>query len=452
MQQQRLPAGSALPPSRTLAHDLGCSRWVVTEAYGQLVAEGYLESRVGAGTHVRVLESLHPEISPSAQPQFLRPARIDLGPGLPDLAHFPLRAWSAALQSAALRLSSGDLGFPSRAGHDDLLNVLAAYLTRVRGATAEASEVTICSGVADGIGRACRALQRAGFTAVAMEDPGWEELRACAYGADLEIIPIDVDDEGICVEKLDAHPAVRAVILSPAHQFPTGVALSSARRAKLLAWARRVDGLILEDDYDAEFRYDRSAISALQAAAPNRVALFGSVSKTLSPALRLGWMLTPPAWTSPIRAPESSIGTPPILDQLALAVLLSSGDYDRHVRRSRVRYRLRRDRLITALAHHVPAARVSGIAAGLHLVVTLDREINCRVAVEIAAARGLRLAHLGDFRMQKVDTGSALVLGYGNIVDEAVEPAVSVLASILDKPEVQDVTRPAATLEWIRER
>jgi GntR family transcriptional regulator/MocR family aminotransferase len=431
IQLRRLTAGSALPPSRTLAEDLGCSRWVVTEAYGQLVAEGYLEARVGAGTRVRALDYLTTGRTAIAQLVISPSLGIDLGPGLPDLASFPLKAWMAALRSAVSSLSSADLGHPDEAGHVGLREVLGAYLVRVRGAAADASELTIGCGVTDGIGRACRALHRSGLREVAIEDPGWERLRGCARAAGLQIIPVPVDEQGLCVEQLDAHPAVRAVILSPAHQFPTGVALSSARRAALLDWARRVDGLILEDDYDAEFRYDRHAIGAMQGTDPGRVALFGSVSKTLSPAVRIGWMLTPPAWTKAIRRAESNPTGPPIIDQLAFAALLQSGLYDHHLRRSRMRYRQRRDRLLSALARHVPDARVSGIAAGLHVVVQVNREINYRVAVEMAAAAGLRLVTLGGFYTRRPAAGDGLVLGYGNLDDSAVETGVAMLATIL---------------------
>jgi len=440
IQVRRLPAGSALPPSRTLAKDLSCSRWVVTEAYGQLLAEGYLESRVGAATRVRALESLGAERPTTAQVEFSAPIGIDFGPGLPDLAGFPLKTWMAALRTAALRMSPASLGHPDPAGQAHLRDVLAAYLIRVRGAAADAADLTVCCGVTDGLGRACRALSRAGFSAVAMEDPGWERLRGCALAAGLQIIPVRVDEEGIRVEELEAHSAVRAVVLSPTHQFPSGVALSSARRARLLDWARRVDGLILEDDYDAEFRYDRRAIGAMQGTDPTRVALFGSVSKTLSPALRIGWMLTPPTWTSAMRAPESNVAGPPTLDQLAFASLLESGEYDRHVRRSRMRYRSRRDHLIGALAQRLPGARISGIAAGLHVVVTFDQEVNYRLVVKTGAAQGLRLVRLGGFQMHQADAPDGLVLGYGNLDDPDVEPAVAMLATILERAVMPNVT------------
>jgi GntR family transcriptional regulator / MocR family aminotransferase len=436
---RRLPAGSALPPSRILAEDLGCSRWVVTEAYGQLVAEGYLESRVGAGTRVRALEYFEPERATTAE-KVSRAIRIDLGPGLPDLATFPIKAWLAALRSAASGLSLSDLGHPDGAGHSELRDVLAAYLVRVRGAATGAADLTIVGGVTDGIGRACRALRRSGVRAIAVEDPGWERLRGCALDAGLKIIPVSVDDQGLCVEQLETYP-VRAVILGPAHQFPTGVALSTARRAELLDWARRVDGLILEDDYDAEFRYDRRAIGAMQGADPGHVALFGSVSKTLSPAVRIGWMLTPSSWTDAIRATESSLTGPPILDQLAFAALLKSGRYDHHLRRSRMRYRIRRDRLVSALARSLPDVHISGIAAGLHVVAQLDRAINYRLAVNLAAAEGLRIVRLGGFRVHRIDAPDGLVLGYGNLADSAVETGVSMLANILEQAGTVSDTR-----------
>ncbi|HEV3465208.1 MAG TPA: PLP-dependent aminotransferase family protein, partial [Actinomycetota bacterium] len=343
----RLPAGSALPPSRTLAEDLGCSRWVVTEAYAQLAAEGYLEARVGSGTRVRPGDRAATGRPPPQSPPARAP-RIDLAPGLPDLRAFPLGRWVSALRVVASTLPYAELGYPDPTGHPRLRQVLAEYLARVRGALADPAHVTVCRGVADGAGRICQTLRAAGIDTVAVEDPGWHRLREAVAGTGLRVLPIPVDDQGLRVDDLDDDPGVRAVLVSPTHQFPTGVVLSPARRAALLAWAHRVDGLILEDDYDAEFRYDRRPVGTMQGTDPSRVVLLGSVSKTLSPALGIGWVVTPPAWTARFRATAGagSPGWPSTLDQLTFAAFLQSGAYDRHLRAARLRYRQRRDRLV----------------------------------------------------------------------------------------------------------
>ncbi|VVJ15296.1 Transcriptional regulator [Amycolatopsis camponoti] len=399
-----LDDGVSVPPSRQLAADLGCSRWVVTQAYAQLVAEGYLDGRAGSATRVRRVGD-----AVTAKPPALpAPPRYDLAPGLPDLRHFPRQRWADAVRGVLATVPHTDFGLPDRDGHPRLRKTLAGYLRRVRGA--ETDDVVICGGVTDGVTRVCRALQANGVTRLAVEDPGWTRLRRAAAATGMAIDPVPVDDEGVDVGRIPR--GTRAVLVTPAHQFPTGSVLSPRRRAELLAWAREVDGLILEDDYDAEFRYDRRPVGTVQGTDPGRVALFGSVSKTLSPALGLGWVALPPQWTLPGHAP-------PVVDQLALAGFVDSGGYDRHLRAARLRYRARRDRLVEALG----PGRLSGVAAGLHLLLHLDRD-----AAEVtkrARAKGVKVADLDDYR--EAPGEPALVLGYGNLADNAVGDAVRLL-------------------------
>ncbi|GLY35274.1 GntR family transcriptional regulator [Amycolatopsis sp. NBRC 101858] len=400
-----LEDGVAVPPSRQLAADLGCSRWVVTQAYAQLVAEGYLAGRTGSATRVRRV-AREPQPKAPARPE--APPRYDLAPGLPDLRHFPRQRWADAVRGVLTTASHADFGLPDRAGHPRLRGTLAGYLRRVRGA--ETDDVVVCDSVTDGVTRLCRVLLERGVTRLAVEDPGWTRLRRAAAATGMAIDPVPVDGEGIDVSRIPR--GTRAVLVTPAHQFPTGVVLSPRRRTELLAWARDVDGLILEDDYDAEFRYDRRPVGTVQGTDPGRVALFGSVSKTLSPALGLGWAALPPQWTLPGHAP-------PVVDQLALAAFVENGGYDRHLRAARLRYRARRDRLVEALG----PARLSGVAAGLHLVLHLDRD-----AAEVtkrARARGVKVAALDNYR--EAPGEPALVLGYGNLADNAVGDAVRLL-------------------------
>src|SRR4029453_1083681 len=312
--------------------------------YAQLAAEGWLQARVGSGTRVRPLGAAAAgRPAPDAPPA--RAPRIDLAPGLPDLRSFPLGRWVGALRSVASTLPYAELGYPAPSGPPRVRRVRAESLARVRGAQVDPELVTVCRGVADGTGRVCQALRAAGVGAVAVEDPGWHQLRQAAASAGLRVVPTRVDAQGLRVGDLDGHPEVRAVIVSPTHQFPTGVVLSAERRAALLAWARRVDGLILEDDYDAEFRYDRRPVGTMQGTDPSRVALLGSLSKTLSPALGIGWVATPPVWAGPVRAATGHRSWPSTLDQLAFAALLSDGAHDRHLRAAPQRSRLRRDPL-----------------------------------------------------------------------------------------------------------
>ncbi|MDT7801049.1 MAG: GntR family transcriptional regulator / MocR family aminotransferase [Actinomycetota bacterium] len=400
-----LEDGVAVPPSRQLAADLGCSRWIVTQAYAQLVAEGYLDGRAGSATRVRRIAS---EPSPRAPARKETPPRYDLAPGLPDLRHFPRQRWADAVRGVLTTVPHADFGLPDRAGHPRLRTTLAGYLRRVRGA--ETDDLVICGGVTDGVTRVCRALRERGVTRLAVEDPGWTRLRRAAAATGMAIDPVPVDDEGIDLGRIPRW--TRAVLVTPAHQFPTGTVLSPRRRAELLDWARDVDGLILEDDYDAEFRYDRRPVGTVQGMDPTRVALFGSVSKTLSPALGLGWVALPPQWTLPGHAP-------PVVDQLALAEFVENGGYDRHLRAARLRYRARRDRLVEALG----PARLSGVAAGLHLVLHLERD--AEAVVRKAAENGVKVADLDGYRVAPGEP--ALVLGYGNLADNAVGDAARLL-------------------------
>ena len=433
----RLAAGTALPPSRVLAAELGCSRWVVTEAYAQLAAEGYLEATVGSGTRVRRLAAAPEPPGPEAAVP-PPPEPLDMAPGLPDLRAFPLRGWMTALRSAAAGLPSADLGYPDPAGHPALRQVLADYLGRVRGAQAGPAGVTVTTGATDAIGRLCRELRRRGGRAVAVEDPGWHRIRQVVAAAGLAVVPVPVDDQGLRADRLgdqaDSGPDSRAdaVIISPAHQFPTGTVLSAPRRAALLAWARTTGGLIIEDDYDAEFRYDRRPVGTLQGAAPPLVALVGSVSKTLSPALGIGWMVTPPGWApeaglAPAQPPPGQPAGPPVLDQLAFAAFVDSGGYDRQLRACRRSYRDRRDALAAALAARLPEARVSGAAAGLHLLVYLPAGTDAAAVVARARAAGVRVVSLDAYRLAPGPPG--LVLGYGNLAGHQVEAAVARLAA-----------------------
>ena len=428
----RLAAGSTLPPSRALAGELGCSRWVVTQAYAQLAAEGYLAATVGSGTKVCALEQPAPSApGPTAAPGRVaaRDAVIDLAPGLPDLRSFPMRRWMTAVRAGAARMAAADLAYPDPFGHRGLRQVLAEYLARVRGAQAEPTELVVTSGATDGIGLLGRMLRMDGHTAVAVEDPSWHRLRDVLTASGLTAVPVPVDDEGLRAELLCAHRGVRAVIVSPAHQFPAGVVLSPRRRAALLDWARSTDGLIIEDDYDAEFRYDRRPVGALQGAGNSSVALIGSVTKTLSPALGIGWMTMPRSLAPLVRAALVRPSGPPILDQLAFAAFLETGSYDRHLRVARTRYRARRDRMVRALADHLPGARVAGIAAGLHILLHLPAGTDAAAVVRRAAAARVRVANLDTYRFRPLTEAPGLVLGYGNLADHQVDDAVGRLAT-----------------------
>jgi GntR family transcriptional regulator / MocR family aminotransferase len=432
----RLASGVTLPPSRALAQDLGCSRWAVTEAYAQLTAEGYLEARPGSGTRVRWVDA--PPTAEVSDAMARRPAvRMDLAPGLPDLRAFPRARWAAALRTVTADAALRDLGYAEPFGHHELRAVLVEYLQRGRAATASGAQLMVTTGTSSAVRRLARALAAEGHRSMAVEDPGWPRLADAVREAGLEPVPVGVDDQGLRVADLDSHPGTRAVLTAPAHQFPGGVVLTAERRRALLGWAERVNGLVLEDDYDAEFRYDRSPVSTMQGLDARRVVLLGSLSKTLSPALRMGWMLVPSRWADILRGFETTLSLPPTLDQLAFARLLTSGAYDRHLRKARRAFRIRRDLLVAELERRLPACEVSGVAAGLHLVLHLPEDIKASAMVGEAERRGVHVVDLDRYRAR----GSgppALVLGYGNITDSLVPEAVSILADSFAAQRVGD--------------
>jgi GntR family transcriptional regulator/MocR family aminotransferase len=429
IREGRIGAGSALPPSRKLAADLGCSRWAVTEAYGQLVAEGYLDARTGSAT--RVSWSGTPDGMPRRpSPRRLPAPRFDLAPGLPDLRAFPRRQWAEAFRAQAMNAPFAELGYPSRRGHPRLRRLLAEYLRRSRGVSANADDVTVCTSVTDGVRAICGALRASGITAVGCEEPGWTRLREVIRASGLETVPLRADAGGLRVADLARHEGLRAVLTTPAHQFPTGTVLLPERRAELLRWARDVDGVILEDDYDAEFRYDGRPVGTVQGMDPSRVILLKSLSKMLSPALGIGWMVAPRHWTELLREDRTQ-SRPPTLDQLAFADLLESGTYERHLRACRQRYRARRDALVNALAGHFPQLAASGIAAGLHLTLTLPDGVDGATVVAAAAVRSVRVADLAAYYATPAGAPRGLVLGYGNLADASLDEAVGELRAAL---------------------
>ncbi|PRB21919.1 GntR family transcriptional regulator [Microbacterium sp. MYb54] len=429
----RLVTGSAVPPSRTLAETLGVSRWVVTEAYGQLVAEGVLEARTGSATRVAERQEVPKATRGNDHPRPRDPApappiRYDLRPGIPDLRATPRSRWAAALRAGLADLPDRELAAAHPFGYAPSRAAVAAYLSRSRHADADPDRVTITHGATDGMDILTRELHGRGHRALLVEDPSWPRLRAVAEDNGLRPIRVPVDDDGIDIEVLAAlatRTGARAALVTPAHQFPLGAALAPSRREQLVRWAREHAGLVIEDDYDAEFRYDRRPVPALQRLAPDHVALIGSLSKSVSPSLGLGWMLLPPDL-----APPPSAAPPSLIDQAALAEFITRGDLERHLRSSRTRFRRRRQRLLDALTIELPELAVTGIAAGMHLVLTLPSHVPASAVVGAGASEGLALTSLRRYT-DTADRPDALVLGYGNLDDALVEEAIAHLAALV---------------------
>jgi GntR family transcriptional regulator / MocR family aminotransferase len=487
----RLAAGTLLPSSRALAAELGMARNTVADAYGQLVAEGWLTARQGAGTRVA------DRTMPAAERANTRHSTLaagrrayDLTPGSPDLAGFPRGGWLAASRRAVIAAPSHDLGYPDPRGLPGLRETLAQYLARVRGVRTAPDHIIICSGFVQALNLLSVALRHRGAGTIAVESYGFGTHRDVIHAAGLATRPIEVDESGALVSELLAAPPVQAgeaapagarrraragagaaragpaeaapgtaaadaVLLTPAHQFPLGAPLAAQRRAAVLRWARSSGALVIEDDYDGEFRYDRRPLGALQSLAPDVVAYAGTASKSLAPGLSLAWLVLPPHLVDLLTATKRlSDGHTGVLEQMALAEFIRSGAYDRHIRRSRLRYRRRRDRLVTVLAEGSPEVTVTGIAAGMHAVLRLGRDLRESDEAGIvsrAARAGLTIQGLGEYRYHSRRPGSgpgpgpgqgsgagrdqdpsaALVVGYGTPPDHAFTGALDTLCDVL---------------------
>jgi len=435
----RLPAGERLPSSRDLARQLGLSRGLVQECYGQLQAEGYLTGVVGSGTRVATgAATLAPPqpAPPTPTPTPRPPLRIDFASGVPDLSAFPREDWAWAVREACRAVAVAELDYGDPRGDPRLREVLAGYAGRVRAAVTDRDRVLVCSGFAQGAALVLRTLSRAGYHRIALEDPGngdparsVSSRAAQRVGGELQHVP--VDGHGVDVDALAASGA-QVVVVTPAHQSPTGVVLTAERRHALVAWARATDGFIVEDDYDSEFRYDRDPVGVLQGLAPERVFTVGTVSKSLAPTIRVGWVLVPPAFAAAL-AEEKLLADrgAPGLDQRALALLVESGRFDRHLRRMRARYARRRTALVVALARHAPAVRLTGLAAGFHAVAHLPDGVDEPQVVAEAARRGVGLYGMSAFRVDGATTPPQLVLGFGNLGDPAVAEGIATVADLL---------------------
>lgn len=441
IRELRFSAGERLPSTRRLAELLGVSRGTVVDVYEQLLAEGYVESAVGSGTRVAVMPASGPArrgpevVSAPASTASSRPAVADFEYGIPDLGSVPLTAWSWAVSEATRTLPTAELGDEDPAGSWHLREVVTAYHRRVRSGCAVAEDAVVVSGFRQGLAFALATLAQGGFQRIALEDPGPREHDVIACRAGLDAVPVPVDDHGLDVGRL-RQTGARAVLLTPAHQCPTGVALSPSRRRALVAWADEVDGVILEDDYDAEFRYDRQPVGSLQGLNPARVIALGSVSKTLAPAIRLGWVLAPARFVAGIVEEQrlSSRGAPG-LDQEALALLMETGRFDRHLRRVREIYRARRDLLAAEVENAFGPDRLQGLAAGCHALLRLPDGTSETAVVATAATMGVRVNGLDQYRFVAAESEvdlhprpPALVLGFGNVSERQISRGIDKLA------------------------
>jgi GntR family transcriptional regulator/MocR family aminotransferase len=438
----RLAAGTALPSSRALAADLGLARNTVADAYSQLVAEGWLAARHGSGTWVAERSALVPSAGRAEARVAPAGVRYDLRPGFPDVSAFPRAAWLAAARRALAAAPARSLaGYGDPRGLPVLRAALAEYLARARGVSASPDRIIVCAGFAQGLELVCDLLRNSGERTLAIEAYGHPAHRQVAVSAGMRLAPVPVDDRGALAGGVPPPTGAGALLLTPAHQYPLGVALAPERRRQAVDWAAAGNSLIIEDDYDGEFRYDRQAVGALQSLAPDHVVYAGTASKSLAPGLRLGWLAVPDRLIgdlTEIKRATSRLSSS--LDQLTLAEFISSGGYDRQVRRARLAYRARRDRLVSALRRQVPGVGVTGIAAGLQVLIRLPAGVAEEDVVAGAAARGLALEGLAGCRAEEAggvggdsgpELGSALIVGYATPPGHAFSTAVARLCAAL---------------------
>ncbi len=424
-----LKAGARVPSTRDLARQLGVSRQVAVDVYAQLAAEGYLSVRQGARPRVADAVAVSGPAEAPVQDALVRP-RFDFRPSLPDVSAFPRAAWMRSLRTALSTISDADLAHGDIRGVETLRLGLADYLGRVRGVVADPGRVLVTCGYTQALDIVCHTLAARGAKRIAFEDPSDYEAHWTAERSGLESVPVSVDAEGLRVDELERSDA-DAVVLTPAHQHPTGVVLSSERRSELVAWLRRRDAIAIEDDYDAEYRYERAAVGALQGLEPDRIVYAGSASKTLAPGLRLGWLVVPP-WLLEATTHQKLIsdrGTARV-DQYAFADFLARGELDRHLRRMRASYRARRDALVAALAEELPDAVVRGIAAGLHATVELPDGYDEQAILVEARRRRIALMGMGELRINTPGPPT-LLLGYAQLSEAAIPAAVRELAGAI---------------------
>ena len=431
-----LPGGIALPPSRALAAGLGVSRGVVVEAYAQLVAEGYLTSRSGGYTLVAPAAAEPGRAAPAARPAPTPPPRlraatprpaVDFGYGRANVGAFPRAAWLRSVRRVLTEAPDERLGYLDGRGAVELRAALAAYLNRVRGTLADPDTIIITNGYAQAVSLLMGVLAARGAKTLAVEDPSAsDDARPIAQALGLDVVSVPVGEDGVLVDAV-AELHADALVLTPSHQWPTGGVLAPEARAAVLAWAQRTKALVIEDDYDAEYRYDRAPIGAMQGLDPDRVAYAGTGSKTLAPGFRLGWLVLPHDLVAPFAEAKllADRGSP-ILDQLTFADFLWRGEFDRHLRRMRPVYRSRRDALLAALRRDLPELEPAGIAAGLHLVAWLPDDLDETAVIQAAADAGVQLAGVTPYRLSPGREG--LIFGYSNLTERTIADGTRRLA------------------------
>jgi GntR family transcriptional regulator/MocR family aminotransferase len=436
-----LPVGARLPSTRVLADELGFARGTISDAYARLAEEGLLSTNRGGGTTVAARPAAPHEgrragstSAPTSTTTPAEPTMIDLVSGVPDLSAFPRGAWLRAERRVLDTANARQLGYAPPQGVPELRAELAVWLARSRGVQAAPEQIVITGGVTGALSLLYQVLAGRGSTGFALEDPGSQGNRRILDHWAGGLTPVPVDQDGIVVSALRSTRA-DVVVVTPAHHYPTGVALSAERRRELIDWAVERDGLIIEDDYDAEYRYDRAPIKAVQPLAPDRIAYTASLSKTLAPGLRLGWLVAPDRLLDKIieKRWATDLGSP-ALPQLVLAELLRDGTLARHLRSMRIRHRLRRDAAMAAITEHLPDCTVGGIAAGIYLLISLPERCDDQLVAERARSAAVLVEPLSRHRSTPGPPG--MIITYANQSPERIRTAIGRLADAIEKSPV----------------
>lgn len=443
----RLSSGTRLPSTRAFAQELGVSRTVTSSAYDELFAEGFLQGRHGSGTYVgkgfppppaprRPAPDVPPrwlkKAPPMAREEELVPQAIAFRLGTPSISSLPPRVWRESWRTVTAHLPPGSYGPVS--GNLELRTALAAYLGRSRGLACTPEDILITAGATHAFDLILRATLSAGDY-VGCEEPSYPAARQIVQAREGRILPIPVDDDGMLVEQLPrGHAAPLLVYTTPSHQYPLGTRLAVCRRLALLAWAQTHDSLIIEDDYDSEFRFDTSPLPALASFDDaKRVAYIGTFSKVLTPALRIGYLVAPPRLCERIRQimylTDEQASWPA---QQMLAAFLSQGHLDHHIRRMRQQYAQKRHSLAQTLAPIAHLARLRGLEAGLHAYLELETSISATLVAHLARQRNVIVTPLDAYYLGSPDR-SGLLLGYAGLEIPDIIRGVTVLMEIIEQ-------------------
>ncbi len=434
-----LAAGARMISTRGLAAELGVSRNIVLDAFDQLMAEGFLEARTGAGTFVASGASFQPRDLPAfpAIPTVgFRPFhadQIDFRSGLPDLALFPVRTWDRLSRETWAGMTPLDLSYGQPEGRPELRTEIARYIAAYRGVRCHPDQILVTGGTTQAVGIISRLLLGGDRVTCILEDPVTVDIQRITSGFGGRILPVPVDGQGLSVDLLPPRDRPAFVYVTPSHQFPLGVTMPIQRRTRLLEYARERGAYVVEDDYDSEFRYDSPPISSIQGLDPQRVIYVGTFSKTLCPALRIGYVVFPPELV--IRGREVKWFTDlhnSSVEQLILARFLREGHFARHVHRMKKAHRALREVLVAALHKRFgPAAEVLGSAAGLHLCARFRGVRFTQALVARIQEAGVRVYPVEEHAIRKGRWADTLILGYGMLTPERIEEGIGALKSCI---------------------